>query len=70
MFTTVLAQATVSDLDRARAWYDVLFDRTPDAAAERLMAAGLASEGAGPITSGRALQLTDPDGNRVTIVGT
>jgi catechol 2,3-dioxygenase-like lactoylglutathione lyase family enzyme len=30
-FTRVLAQATVSDLDRAVAWYATLFGRDPDA---------------------------------------
>jgi len=30
-FTRVIAQANVSELDRAVAWYSMLFDRTPDA---------------------------------------
>lgn len=109
MFTGVLAQATVTDLDRARSWYDQLFDRPADAepmpglieyhlgdgfgvqvfreperagrsaivlaetdldaAAARLQAAGIADDGAAAISSGRALQLSDPDGNRVVLVG-
>lgn len=31
MITRVLAQCTVSDLDRARGWYGGLFERTPNA---------------------------------------
>ena len=109
MFTRVLAQATVSDLERAREFYDQLFDRTPDAnpmpglfeyhlgegfgvqvwleparagqsslvltetdldaVALRLREAGISDADAGPISSGRALMLTDPDGNRVVLVG-
>lgn len=109
MITRVLAQATVTDLERAQSWYDRLFDRTPDAnpmpglleyhlgdsfgvqvwrepdragrssivlsesdldaAAARLRDAGITDADAESISAGRALQLTDPDGNRVVLVG-
>lgn len=108
MFTRVLAQATVTDLDRAQSWYDRLFERPPDATpmpglleyhlgdsfgvqvflepdragrssivlsetdldatAVRLREAGLTDDDVEPISAGRALMLTDPDGNRVVLV--
>ncbi|NIZ90454.1 VOC family protein [Kineococcus rubinsiae] len=40
-----------------------------DALAARLTAAGLPHDGPQPITVGRALVLTDPDGNRVVVTG-
>lgn len=109
MITRVLAQCTVTDLDRAQRWYDLLFGRAPDAtpmpglleyhlgdgcgvqvfrepdragrstvvltetdldaAAARLREVGLTDQDAGAISVGRALQLSDPDGNRVVLVG-
>lgn len=109
MITRALAQATVTDLERAQSWYDRLFDRTADAnpmpglleyhlgdsfgvqvflepdragrssivlsesdldaAAARLRDAGITDADAAAISAGRALQLTDPDGNRVVLVG-
>lgn len=108
LITQVLAQCAVTDLDRARAWYDTLLGRAPDApmaglleyhltdggglqlwrepehaghatvvlsttrldaTAERLREQGLTSAEVGDISAGRALQLADPDGNRVVLVG-
>jgi catechol 2,3-dioxygenase-like lactoylglutathione lyase family enzyme len=40
-----------------------------DAEADRLAAAGVAHDGVAPVTSGRVLTLSDPDGNRVVLVG-
>jgi len=105
----VLAQATVTDLDRAVAWYSTLFGRAPDtepmsgllewhfgptcglqvwSEPERAgrstvvldetdldgLAARLATEGIEHgaierVTASRALQLADPDGNRIVLTG-
>lgn len=40
-----------------------------DAAAARLREVGLTDDGAQPISAGRAVLLTDPDGNRIALVG-
>lgn len=47
----------------------VLTETDLDGLAERLRAAGVTDEDAADISSGRALQLSDPDGNRVVFVG-
>lgn len=109
MITRLLAQSTVTDLDRARDWYDRVLDRAPDAEpmpglieyhlgdafglqvwaepdragrstvvldesdldvlADRLAAGGVTDERPADISAGRALQLSDPDGNRVVFTG-
>ncbi|GAA4675298.1 VOC family protein [Nocardioides nanhaiensis] len=55
--------------DRAGRSSVVLQESDLDAVAARLTEAGLEHPGVAPITSGRALQLTDPDGNRVVLTG-
>ena len=109
VYTSVLAQSPVTDLEAAEAWYTALLERAPDArpmdgllewhltdggglqlwveperagrstlllgtddldaAAARFTAAGLAHDGPQPGGGGRLLQLTDPDGNRVVVMG-
>lgn len=107
-FHHVLAQATVTDLDRAANWYSKLFDRAPDAEPmpacwngtsgrpavcrsgpsrsgrvdppwcstkptstvwPRLAGDGIEHDGIQPISVSRALQLSDPDGNRIVVTG-
>ena len=108
-FTSVLAQATVSDLRAAEPWYTALLDRGPDvrpmdgllewrvsdgggvqvwvepqragrstvllatddldAVAARLAASGTATRGIERGGGARVLRLTDPDGNRVVLLG-
>ena len=108
-YTSVLAQATVSDLIAAEPWYTALLGREPDvrpmdgllewhvtagggvqvwaerdraggstlllatddldAAAARLAARGVATGGIEPGGGARLLRLTDPDGNRVVVLG-
>jgi catechol 2,3-dioxygenase-like lactoylglutathione lyase family enzyme len=108
-FTSVLAQATVSEGPAAEGWYTALFDREPDgrpmdgllewhlgagsgvqvwaepgragrstvvlgtddldAVAARLSRAGVAHAGPEPGGGQRVLRLTDPDGNRVVVLG-
>ena len=107
--TSVLAQAVVTDLDRALVWYGRLFGRKPDAnpmeglhewhfgsacgvqvwsepdraghativLAEsdlEALAAHVGESGLGEadieqLTASRALQLSDPDGNRLVFTG-
>ena len=108
-FTSVLAQATVSDGPAAESWYTALFERGPDsrpmdgllewhlggssgvqvwaepgragrstvvlgtddldAVAGRLSRAGVTHDGPVPGGGQRTLLLTDPDGNRVVLLG-
>jgi predicted enzyme related to lactoylglutathione lyase len=108
-YTSVLAQATVSDLRVAEPWYTALLGREPDArpmdgllewqvstgggvqvwaereragrsslvlttddldaTAARLSAAGVATGEPEPGGGARLVRLTDPDGNRVAVVG-
>ena len=108
-FTSVLAQATVTDLGAAEPWYTALLDRGPDArpmdgllewrvsdgggvqvwveperagrstvllatddldaVAARLAASGTATRGIEQGGGARVLRLTDPDGNRVVLLG-
>ncbi|WP_309131533.1 VOC family protein [Brevibacterium sp.] len=109
MINRILANCTVSDLDRAEEWYARLFERGPDArpmagliewhlgadfgvqvwldadragkstlvlgetdldaAAARLIEAGIDHAGPQPGGGARILQLADPDGNFVVFFG-
>jgi hypothetical protein len=69
----LLAQMTVSDLDRAVSWYARFFGREPDArpmdGLVELDAEGLPYEGPQAVTASRIVQLEDSDGNRIVITG-
>jgi len=109
MIERVLAQCTVTDLDRAERWYAALLGRGPDErpmdglvewsfgsacglqvwaepdragrssvvlvesdldeGAARATAAGVDHDGPQPGGGARILQLLDPDGNRVVLLG-
>ncbi len=109
MIRRLLANCTVTDLDRAEDWYTRLLDRGPDArpmpgllewhlddssglqvwsepdragrssvvleetdldqAAAHATETGIDHDGPQPGGGARILQLTDPDGNRVVLVG-
>ncbi|GGF46038.1 glyoxalase [Marmoricola endophyticus] len=58
-----------SEPDRAGRCSTVLSESDLDAAAERLAAAGVAHDGPEQASSSRILRLSDPDGNRVVLVG-
>lgn len=55
--------------DRAGRSSVVLSETDLDAAAARLAEVGIAHDGVEQVTSSRALQLLDPDGNRVVFTG-
>lgn len=47
----------------------VIAETDLDGVAARLTAAGTSHDGVGDVSSGRALILADPDGNRVVLTG-
>lgn len=68
-FTPQFGVQVWADAERSGRSTVVLFVPDLDAEAGRLAAAGIAHDGPAPGGGGRVLPLTDPDGNRVVLVG-